>query len=57
MQRWGYFAFFRQLLRASPKAPTFGALTPASKQSCAFAVNPVFISVRHVREQVGELSR
>jgi hypothetical protein len=48
-----FSAFFRQLLPASPKAPTFGALTPAwprpasrpvpgltfSLQSCVSAVN------------------
>jgi hypothetical protein len=52
-----FSAIFRQSLRASPKAPTFGALTPAwprpvsqpvpgltfSMQSCVSAVKTVFM--------------
>jgi hypothetical protein len=53
MKTINHFALFRQLLHASPKAPTFGALPPAwhrpvsrplpgltfSMQSCGFAVS------------------
>jgi hypothetical protein len=37
---------FRQLLLASPEAPTFGALSPASMQSCVSAVKTLFIDGR-----------